>query len=295
MHSLWSALNRISLIKQIIVGLIIGIAVAMSFPAAAHELVLLGVIFVGALKGIAPVLVFVLVASALSRKQENHESKIKDVIILYLIGTFLAAFFAVMISYVFPLTLQLDVSAATNKAPEGIAEVLTTLLKNIVDNPVHALMTGNYIGILMWACLFGLAMKSIANESSKAFMANVADAVSQVIRWVINLAPFGIMGLVFTNVADNGLSAFTKYGSLLLLLVGTMLLMVLVFGPLVIFIFLRRNPYPLVYRCFKESGLTAFFTRSSAANIPVNISCARSSGLTRTCTPCPFRWAPPST
>lgn len=148
MHSLWSALNRISLIKQIIVGLIIGIAVALGFPAAARELSLLGVIFVGALKGIAPVLVFVLVASALSRKQENHESKIKDVIILYLIGTFLAAFFAVMISYVFPLTLQLDVSAADNKAPEGIAEVLTTLLKNIVDNPVHALMTGNYIGIL---------------------------------------------------------------------------------------------------------------------------------------------------
>ena len=131
----------------------------------------------------------------------------------------------------------------------------------------------------MWACLFGLAMKSIANESSKAFMANVADAVSQVIRWVINLAPFGIMGLVFTNVADNGLSAFTKYGSLLLLLVGTMLLMVLVFGPLVIFIFLRRNPYPLVYRCFKESGLTAFFTRSSAANIPVNMQLCEKLGL----------------
>ena len=140
-------------------------------------------------------------------------------------------------------------------------------------------MNGNYIGILMWACLFGLAMKSIANESSKAFMANVADAVSQVIRWVINLAPFGIMGLVFTNVADNGLSAFTKYGSLLLLLVGTMLLMVLVFGPLVIFIFLRRNPYPLVYRCFKESGLTAFFTRSSAANIPVNMQLCEKLGL----------------
>ena len=169
MHSLWSALNRISLIKQIIVGLIIGIAVAMSFPAAAHELALLGVIFVGALKGIAPVLVFVLVASALSRKQENHESKIKDVIILYLIGTFLAAFFAVMISYVFPLTLQLDVSAATNKAPEGIAEVLTTLLKNIVDNPVHALMTGNYIGILGWAVLFGIATRRVS-ESTKAVL-----------------------------------------------------------------------------------------------------------------------------
>ena len=165
MHSLWNALNRISLIKQIIIGLVIGIAVAMAFPAAGKELALLGVIFVGALKGIAPVLVFVLVAAALSRKQEDHESNIKDVIILYLIGTFLAAFFAVMISFVFPLTLQLDVSAASNKAPEGIAEVLTTLLKNIVDNPVHALMTGNYIGILGWACLFGVAVRRVSESS----------------------------------------------------------------------------------------------------------------------------------
>ncbi|MFR6642210.1 MAG: cation:dicarboxylate symporter family transporter [Megasphaera sp.] len=187
MHSLWSALNRISLIKQIIVGLIIGIAVALGFPAAARELSLLGVIFVGALKGIAPVLVFVLVASALSRKQENHESKIKDVIILYLIGTFLAAFFAVMISYVFPLTLQLDVSAADNKAPEGIAEVLTTLLKNIVDNPVHALMTGNYIGILGWAVLFGVAVRRVS--ATKAVLDDCANAVTTCVQWVIRLAP----------------------------------------------------------------------------------------------------------
>lgn len=163
--------------------------------------------------------------------------------------------------------------------PQGLSEVVQTLLTNIVANPIQAMIDGNYICILMWACLFGLAMKGIANESSKAFLANVADGVSQVIRWVINLAPFGIMGLVFTSVSENGLAAFTEYGSLLLLLVGTMLLMVLVFGPLVIFLYLHRNPYPLVYRCFKESGLTAFFTRSSAANIPVNMQLCEKLGL----------------
>ena len=204
---------------------------------------------------------------------------IGTVLFLYLFTTFLAAVVAVLTSRLFPQTLSLGKAAKADVVPQGLSEVIQTLLTNIVANPIQAIIDGNYICILMWACLFGLAMKSIANESSKAFMANVADAVSQVIRWVINLAPFGIMGLVFTNVADNGLSAFTKYGSLLLLLVGTMLLMVLVFGPLVIFIFLRRNPYPLVYRCFKESGLTAFFTRSSAANIPVNMQLCEKLGL----------------
>lgn len=278
MHSLWSALNRISLIKQIIVGLIIGIAVAMSFPAAAHELALLGVIFVGALKGIAPVLVFVLVASALSRKQENHESKIKDVIILYLIGTFLAAFFAVMISYVFPLTLQLDVSAATNKAPEGIAEVLTTLLKNIVDNPVHALMTGNYIGILGWAVLFGIATRRVS-ESTKAVLDDCANAVTTCVQWVIRLAPLGIMGLVADSISSNGIEAIIGYAQLLALLVGTMLIFAFVVNPIIVYAKLRRNPYPLVWKCISTSGVTAFFTRSSAANIPVNMALAKELGI----------------
>ena len=225
-----------------------------------------------ALKAAAPILVFVLVASALAQGTSKLDRRFGTVLFLYLFTTFLAAVMAVLTSRLFPQTLSLGKAAKADVVPQGLSEVIQTLLTNIVANPIQAIIDGNYICILMWACLFGLAMKSIANESSKAFMANVADAVSQVIRWVINLAPFGIMGLVFTNVADNGLSAFTKYGSLLLLLVGTMLLMVLVFGPLVIFIFLRRNPYPLVYRCFKESGLTAFFTRSSAANIPINMN-----------------------
>ena len=270
--------NGVSLIIRIIVGLIAGTALALVVP---HMTWIgeFGTLFVSALKAVAPILVFVLVASALAQGNSKLDGRFGTVLFLYLFTTFLSAVVAVLTSRTFPQTISLGDAADADVVPQGLSEVVQTLLTNIVANPIQAMIDGNYICILMWACLFGLAMKSIANESSKAFMANVADAVSQVIRWVINLAPFGIMGLVFTNVADNGLSAFTKYGSLLLLLVGTMLLMVLVFGPLVIFIFLRRNPYPLVYRCFKESGLTAFFTRSSAANIPVNMQLCEKLGL----------------
>lgn len=270
--------NGASLIVRIIVGLIIGTVLALTMPHVTW-IGEFGTLFVAALKAAAPILVFVLVASALAQGTSKLDRRFGTVLFLYLFTTFLAAVVAVLTSRLFPQTLSLSKAAKADVVPQGLSEVIQTLLTNIVANPIQAIIDGNYICILMWACLFGLAMKSIANESSKAFMANVADAVSQVIRWVINLAPFGIMGLVFTNVADNGLSAFTKYGSLLLLLVGTMLLMVLVFGPLVIFIFLRRNPYPLVYRCFKESGLTAFFTRSSAANIPVNMQLCEKLGL----------------
>ena len=270
--------NGASLIVRIIVGLIIGTVLALTMPHVTW-IGEFGTLFVAALKAAAPILVFVLVASALAQGTSKLDRRFGTVLFLYLFTTFLAAVVAVLTSRLFPQTLSLGKAAKADVVPQGLSEVIQTLLTNIVANPIQAIIDGNYICILMWACLFGLAMKSIANESSKAFMANVADAVSQVIRWVINLAPFGIMGLVFTNVADNGLSAFTKYGSLLLLLVGTMLLMVLVFGPLVIFIFLRRNLYPLVYRCFKESGLTAFFTRSSAANIPVNMQLCEKLGL----------------
>ena len=270
--------NGASLIVRIIVGLIIGTVLALTMPHVTW-IGEFGTLFVAALKAVAPILVFVLVASALAQGTSKLDRRFGTVLFLYLFTTFLAAVVAVLTSRLFPQTLSLGKAAKADVVPQGLSEVIQTLLTNIVANPIQAIIDGNYICILMWACLFGLAMKSIANESSKAFMANVADAVSQVIRWIINLAPFGIMGLVFTNVADNGLSAFTKYGSLLLLLVGTMLLMVLVFGPLVIFIFLRRNPYPLVYRCFKESGLTAFFTRSSAANIPVNMQLCEKLGL----------------
>ena len=262
--------NGVSLIIRIIVGLIAGTALALVVPPMTW-IGEFGTLFVSALKAVAPILVFVLVASALAQGNSKLDGRFGTVLFLYLFTTFLSAVVAVLTSRMFPQTISLGDAADADVVPQGLSEVVQTLLTNIVANPIQAMIDGNYICILMWACLFGLAMKGIANESSKAFLANVADGVSQVIRWVINLAPFGIMGLVFTSVSENGLAAFTEYGSLLLLLVGTMLLMVLVFGPLVIFLYLHRNPYPLVYRCFKESGLTAFFTRSSAANIPVNM------------------------
>lgn len=270
--------NGVSLIIRIIVGLIAGTALALVVP---HMTWIgeFGTLFVSALKAVAPILVFVLVASALAQGNSKLDGRFGTVLFLYLFTTFLSAVVAVLTSRMFPQTISLGDAADADVVSQGLSEVVQTLLTNIVANPIQAMIDGNYICILMWACLFGLAMKGIANESSKAFLANVADGVSQVIRWVINLAPFGIMGLVFTSVSENGLAAFTEYGSLLLLLVGTMLLMVLVFGPLVIFLYLHRNPYPLVYRCFKESGLTAFFTRSSAANIPVNMQLCEKLGL----------------
>lgn len=273
--------NGVSLIIRIIVGLIAGTALALVVP---HMTWIgeFGTLFVSALKAVAPILVFVLVAKQLWLKDNSRLARRFGTVLFPAICShqrFLSAVVAVLTSRTFPQTISLGDAADADVVPQGLSEVVQTLLTNIVANPIQAMIDGNYICILMWACLFGLAMKGIANESSKAFLANVADGVSQVIRWVINLAPFGIMGLVFTSVSENGLAAFTEYGSLLLLLVGTMLLMVLVFGPLVIFLYLHRNPYPLVYRCFKESGLTAFFTRSSAANIPVNMQLCEKLGL----------------
>lgn len=278
MKQLWHAFNKISLIQQIIVGLIIGIVVAMAFPSAGKQLSLLGILFVGALKGIAPVLVFVLVSSALSRKQDGHDSNIKSVIILYLVGTFLAALFAVCISFVFPLTLQLDVAGAAKEAPEGIAQVLITLLTNIVDNPVHALMTGNYIGILGWACLFGVALRRVS-AASKEVVDDCAEAVTTCVQWIIRFAPFGIMGLVADSISSNGIGALIGYAKLLVLLLGTMLFFAFIINPIIVYFKIKRNPYPLVWRCIKVSGVTAFFTRSSAANIPVNMSLAKQLGV----------------
>ena len=224
-------------------------------------------------------LVFVIVASALAQGSSKLDRRFGTVVWLYMLTTFVAAALSVLTSKLFPQTLVLAEAATADVVPQGLGDVMHTLLANIVSNPVASIMNGNYIGILMWACLFGLAMKRLGSDTTKDFMANTADAVSTIVRWIINLAPFGIMGLVFVNVSDNGLSIFTQYGRLLLLLVGTMLLMALVINPLIIFIYLHRNPYPLVLRCLRESGLTAFFTRSSAANIPVNMSLCEKLGL----------------
>ncbi len=266
-----AAYNNVSLILRIAIGLVIGALLALICPGATW-LEELGNLFVGALKGIAPVLVFVIVASALAQGSSRLDRRFGTVVWLYMLTTFVAAALSVVTSKLFPQTLVLAAAAEAEVIPQGLGEVMHTLLSNIVSNPVASIMNGNYIGILLWACLFGLAMKKLASDSTKTFLSNTADAVSTVVRWIINLAPFGIMGLVFTNVSSNGLSIFTQYGSLLLLLVGTMLTMAFIINPIIIFIYLRCNPYPLVLRCLRESGLTAFFTRSSAANIPVNMA-----------------------
>ena len=270
--------NGISLILRIAIGLVIGALLGIAWPHAAW-LAEFGTLFVGALKGIAPVLVFVIVASALAQGQSALDRRFGTVVWLYMLTTFVAAALSVVTSKLFPQTLVLADAATADVIPQGLGEVMHTLLSNIIANPISSIMNGNYIGILMWACLFGIAMKGLASDTTKEFLANTADAVSKIVRWIINLAPFGIMGLVFSNVSSNGLAIFSQYGKLLLLLVGTMLLMALVINPLIIFIYLRRNPYPLVFRCLKESGVTAFFTRSSAANIPVNMALCEKLGL----------------
>ena len=270
--------NGISLIVRILIGLIIGAVLALVAPGAGW-VGELGSLFVGALKGIAPVLVFVIVASALAQGSSKLDRRFGTVIWLYMLTTFLAAAIAVVTSFMFPVTVVLADAAQSDVVPQGLGEVMGTLLTNFVANPVSAIMSGNYIGILFWACMFGVAMKKIGSDTTKTFMANTADAVSQIVRWIINLAPFGIMGLVYTNVSGNGLAIFTQYGKLLALLVGTMLFMALIVSPFIMFIYLGCNPYPLVFRCLRESGLTAFFTRSSAANIPVNMALCEKLGL----------------
>lgn len=273
-----AAYNGVSLILRIAIGLVVGVILALVCPGATW-LKELGNLFVGALKGIAPVLVFVIVASALAQGSSKLDRRFGTVVWLYMLTTFVAAALSVVTSMLFPQMLLLAEAAEAEVIPQGLGEVMHTLLSNIVSNPISAIMNGNYIGILMWGCLFGVAMKKLGADSTKVFLSNTADAVSTIVRWIINLAPFGIMGLVFTNVVSNGLAIFTQYGKLLLLLVGTMLFMALVINPIIIFIYLRCNPYPLVFRCLRESGLTAFFTRSSAANIPVNMAMCEKLGL----------------
>ena len=278
MKKLWNKWTDIALVKRILVGLILGAILGIAVPGATG-IAILGDVFVSALKAIAPLLVFFLVISSLCNAGKSHGGVIKTVIILYMFSTVLAAVIAVFASMAFPVKLTLATAATTDAAaPQGIVEVLNNLLLNLVANPVSSLVNANYVGILTWAILLGLALRT-ANNTTKKVLADIADGISLVVSWIINLAPFGIMGLVFANVSDNGLSIFTQYGRLLLLLVGTMLLMALVINPLIIFIYLHRNPYPLVLRCLRESGLTAFFTRSSAANIPVNMSLCEKLGL----------------
>lgn len=268
--------DSISLVKRIICGLIIGAGLGMVIPESA-TISLLGDLFVGALKAIAPILVFFLVMSSLAQSKSGGKSNMGTVVTLYLLGTFSAALVAVIASFVFPVQLQLQ-EAVESSAPDAVGSVIQTLLLNVVRNPVESIINANYIGILAWAIVFGLALKS-ASDTTKTVLSNISDAVSQTVRWVISFAPIGILGLVYTTVSTSGMAIFVDYGKLLLVLVGSMAVIAFVVNPAIVFFMIKENPYPLVLKCLKESFITAFFTRSSAANIPVNMALCESLGL----------------
>ena len=272
--------NRTSLIKRIIIGVILGFILGMTLPKVS-AIGILGDLFGGGLKAVAPLLVFVLVASALSQNEKGQKTNMSTIIGLYLVGTLAAALVAVVVNYFFPITLTLNTATQPKlSSPEGVGQVFHSLLLQMVDNPINALGTANYIGVLTWAVIFGLAFRN-SNKETKELLQTIADVTSQVVRWIINLAPFGILGLVFKTISDNGVKILANYGFLILALVGTMLFVALVINPFIAFLFMRKNPYPLVFRCLKDSGLTAFFTRSSAANIPVNMKLCEELGLNK--------------
>ncbi len=273
-----STWNRTSLIKRIAIGVVIGALLGLLIPKIT-VIGLLGDMFVGGLKAIAPLLVFALVANALSQTREGQQSNMKTVIVLYLFGTFAAALTAVISHYIFPISLKLGAAAATKaSAPQGVGEVFKDLLLKMVDNPINALAQANYIGVLVWAVVFGFAMRT-ASQHTKELLNTLAEVTSQIVRWIINLAPFGILGLVFNTISENGIGVLADYGVLILVLVGTMAFVALVVNPAIAFVMMGKNPFPLVFRCLKDSGLTAFFTRSSAANIPVNLQLCEELGL----------------
>lgn len=266
----------IPLILRILIGLVFGVCLGLWVPQAEFVTVL-GSLFVGALKAVAPVLVFVLVIASLASAGQGIGKRFRTVIVFYMLSTFLAAVVAVLFSYIFKVTIPLS-ETVEQTAPKGLGEVFETLLNNLVANPLAAIINGNYLGVLFWSVVFGLALRA-ANEKTKEVLNDFSAGVSKAVAWVIQFAPFGIMGLVYSSVGTYGLEIFTDYGKILLLLVGCMLSVALIVDPLIVAISLKRNPYPLVLKCFKESGITAFFTRSSAANIPVNMKLCEKLGL----------------
>lgn len=296
MKSIWNTWSRLSLIQQICIGLVIGIFLGVAFPKATG-IGLFGTLFVSALKAVAPILVLVLIVNAICHHETGKKTNIKNIIGLYLVGTFAGGAMAVIVARLFPVKLVLNgVDAAdTASAPTDLVTVLTNLLTNLVANPIHALATlsisidpetlsastsvsPNFLGILVWACLLGLCLIK-ARQSTKDMIEDLANSISQIVRWVIKFAPLGVMGLIYTAISTTGLSVLVSYGQIILLLVGIMLLDALVLNPIIVFTQIRQNPYPLVLRCLKDSGITAFFTRSSAANIPVNMQLCEDLGL----------------
>ncbi|GFK49855.1 Serine/threonine transporter SstT [Vibrio cholerae] len=270
-NSFLARLVRGNLVLQILAGILLGAALATFSPEYAQKVGLIGNLFVGALKAVAPVLVFILVASSIANQKKNQHTYMRPIVVLYLFGTFSAALTAVILSFLFPTTLVLATGAEGATPPQGIAEVLNTLLFKLVDNPVSALMNANYIGILAWGVGLGLALHH-SSSTTKAVFEDLSHGISQIVRFIIRLAPFGIFGLVASTFATTGFDALAGYAQLLAVLLGAMAFIALVVNPMIVYYKIRRNPFPLVLQCLRESGVTAFFTRSSAANIPVNMA-----------------------
>ena len=272
----WSQTN---LMLRIFAGILIGSVLALAVPGIG-VISMLGDLFVGALKAMAPVLVAVLVTSSVATARAGIGTRFRTVITLYMLTTLMAAVVAVAASFLFPVNIALaDVTGASGSAPAALGDVFRNIVREVMSNPVTAIAKANYLSILFWAIVIGLALKSVASEQTISSLRQWADAVSRVVAWIIQCAPFGILGLVYTTVSESGLEIFTTYGKLLLLLVGCMLLVSLVLNPLIVGCMLRRNPYPLLWICLKESAVSAFFTRSSAANIPVNMNLCKRMGI----------------
>ena len=271
-------LTSLGLVTQILIAIIIGIALAIIAPEIAKSFAMLGGLFVNALKAVAPILVLVLVASSIANQKNNSDAELKPIIILYLIGTLSAAFVAVGMSFLFPTQLTLDLAGANANPPQGLSEVLSTLAYKVVDNPINAIATGNFIAILAWGLGLGFALKK-ANNSTKIMVHDLSDAISAIVKVVIRFAPLGIFGLVANTIATTGFTALAEFSQLVMVLLSSMLIIALLVNPLIVFIVTKQNPYPLVFTCLRESGITAFFTRSSAANIPVNMALCKKLNL----------------
>lgn len=279
MNSLIRTIRKIPLINQIAVGLVIGILLAVFLPGTVPVVSIFGDLFVKALKGVAPLLVFILVMNAMVQRKEGGDTQMKPIITLYVIGTFAASIVGVTLSFLFPQTLMLQLGNAKVNPPSGIAEVVHNLVLNIVDNPLNAILTANYIGILAWAVIIGLALHKATSPETKHVLEDLSAGITKVVTWVIHFAPLGIMGLVTQSISASGLSALISYFSLLGVLLGSYFLVALVMNPAIVYLNVHKNPYPLVWATLKESGIYAFFTRSSAANIPVNLDLCKRLGL----------------
>jgi serine/threonine transporter len=270
-NSLISKLSSLGLVPQIIIAIILGTILAVLAPEIAQSFSMLGSLFVSALKAVAPILVLVLVASSIANQKTNSDAELKPIVGLYLFGTLCAAFVAVVLSFLFPTTLTLDIAGASANPPQGLGEVLTTLAFKVVENPISAIVNGNFIALLAWGLGLGFSLKH-ANEQTKVMVHDFSEAISSIVRIVIRFAPIGIFGLVANTIATTGFSALAEYSHLVFVLLSAMLFIALVVNPLIVFMIMKKNPYPLIFICLKESGITAFFTRSSAANIPVNMA-----------------------